>query len=453
MKKLMGIFLALVMVVSTMLAGCGGSGGSKDTAKSTEGSSDGKSTQADVGDNAAGEKITLKLFHNWINVDETPYFEELAAEFESTHENVDIIIENVGDPDYKSKLKVMLGADNAPDIFFSWSGEFGQKFARAGSVLDLSAYYDGDSQWKDSFIQAALVPFEYENGIYGVPVRLDCKMMVYNKALFEQYNVQIPKTWDAFLDVCQTFKDAGLIPLALGNQDPWASCHYISTFNGMCVPEDIREKDYNYKTGEFTDPGYVQALDMLKSLNDKGYFTPNTNAMDFDIARNDFFVGKAAMTYMQSIEFGRCAENNVDAGVFTIPAPTDARGNTKLITGSPDGFMISSKCEHPELAVEFLKLMTSPKWQEKMITQLSSPASIQNVHNSENSSEVMLLAVEECKKAAGFVNWLDSDIHSKIAEIYVPGLQEVIAGSVTPEALMTKVSEAAGAVRSSDTDE
>ena len=31
--------------------------------------------------------------------------------------NVDIVVENVGDPDYKSKLKVMLGADDAPDIF------------------------------------------------------------------------------------------------------------------------------------------------------------------------------------------------------------------------------------------------------------------------------------------------------------------------------------------------
>ena len=65
----------------------------------------------------SGEKVTLKLFHNQINVDEAPYFEE----FESTHPNVDIVVENVGDPDYKSKLKVMLGADNAPDIFFSWS--------------------------------------------------------------------------------------------------------------------------------------------------------------------------------------------------------------------------------------------------------------------------------------------------------------------------------------------
>ena len=267
----------------------------------------------------------------------------------------------------------------------------------------------------------------------------DCKMMVYNKALFEQYNVEVPTTWDEFLKVCQTFKDEGIIPLALGNQEPWASCHYISTFNGLCVPEDVREKDYNYKTGEFTDEGYVEALNMLKTLNDKEYFTPNTNAMDFDMARNDFFIGKAAMTYMQSIEFGRCEENGVDAGVFRIPAQEGAKGNTNLITVSPDGFMISSKCEHPDVAVEFLKLMTSKPWQEKMITQLSSPAAIQGVHTADNSSDVMLQAVEEMNKADGFVNWLDSDIHSKLAEIYVPGLQEIISGDVTPEELMKKV--------------
>lgn len=448
MKKFMGCALALVMTVSALLTACGSAG---DTAADTSANNVGD-TSAVAETEATGEeeKITLKLFHNWVNVDETPYFEDIAAEFEASHPNVDIVIENVGDPDYTSKLKVMLGTDDAPDIFFSWSGEFGQKFIRAGSVLDLSEYYEADAEWKDSFIQAALVPFSNNDGIYGVPVRVDCKMMVYNKKLFEQYNVEVPTTWEEFLDVCQIFKDAGIIPLALGNLEPWASCHYISTFNGQCVPVETREADYNYSTGEFTDAGYVEALNMLKTLNDKGYFTANTNAMDFDMARNDFFIDQAAMTYMQSIEFKRCAENNVDAGVFALPAPSDAAGSKNLITGSPDGFMVSSQCEHPELAVEFLKLMTSHDWQEKMITQLSSPAAIQNVHTEENSNEVMLLAVAECAKGEGFVNWLDSDIHSKIAEVYVPGLQEILGGTKTPEELMAEVSAVAKEVQTLD---
>lgn len=42
---------------------------------------------------------------------------------------------------------------------------------------------------------------------------------------------------------------------------------------------------------------------------------------------------------------------------------------------------------------------------------------------------------------------LDADIHSKIADVYVPGLQEVIAGTVTPEDLMFEVQEIAEEVQ------
>ena len=67
------------------------------------------------------EKVTLKLFHNWINVDEAPYFEDIAEEFESTHPNVDIVVENVGDPDYKSNLRLCLVQIMLLIFSFSWS--------------------------------------------------------------------------------------------------------------------------------------------------------------------------------------------------------------------------------------------------------------------------------------------------------------------------------------------
>lgn len=439
MKKQAGSVLAGMMAAVLLLTGCGtekGNTGNKTEPDNSGGSQSGKE-----------EEVTLKLFHNWINVDQAPYFEDLAEEFEAYHPNVHIVIENVGDPDYKSKLKVMLGADDAPDIFFSWSGEFAYKFARTGSVMDLSKYYEADGEWKDSFIPAALKPFEYDEGIYGVPVRIDCKMMTYNKEMFEEYGVDVPKTWEEFLEVCETFKKAGIVPIAFGDAEAWAACHYISTFNGQCVPQDIREADCNYETGEFKDEGYIEALNMLKTLNDKGYFTPNTNAVDYEVARNDFLIGKSPMTYVQAIEFKDAVTNNIHAGVFPLPAPENAKGNKNLVTGSPDGFMISSKCKNPDIAIEFLKLATSPKWQERMITQLSSPASVKGIHNEENSDEVTLEAVALYEKADGFVNWLDSDIHSKIAEVYLPGLQEVIAGTTSPEDLMKKVQETAKEVQ------
>lgn len=424
MRKILSVITVSALTVS-LLAGC--SSGS--------------------GENSSGndsENVTLKLFHNWINTDEVTYFEDLAAEFEEAHPEVTIEIENISDPDYKTKLSAMMGSEDAPDIFYSWSGEFAYNLVRNDSVLDLTSYYDEDQEWADSFVHAALPPFTYEDEIYGVPIRVDCKMMMYNKDIFEEYGLSVPSTYDEFLDVCQTLKDNGVTPIALGTaQETWIAAHYISTFNAMCVPDDVRASDDNIATMEYSDPGYVEAIEMLQELNDKGYFTENCTGVQYDVARNDFLTGNAGMYYGQSIEFRYAEENNLNAGVFQIPTPEGAKGNPNITTGTPDGFMISKTCENPDLAVEFLKLMTSKEWQERVITQLSAPASIQGVHNEENSNELILEAVNIYSNSDGFTNWLDANMPGTVADVYLPGLQGVLGGTETPSDLMTKVHEAA----------
>ena len=86
MKKFMGCAVALMMTVSAMLTGCGQSEDIKDTGAVQVSDSSGDTA---VTQNDDGEKITLKFFHNWINVDETPYFEEAEAAFEAEHPNVE----------------------------------------------------------------------------------------------------------------------------------------------------------------------------------------------------------------------------------------------------------------------------------------------------------------------------------------------------------------------------
>lgn len=58
-------------------------------------------------------------------------------------------------------------------------------------------------------------------------------------------------------------------------------------------------------------------------------------------------------------------KNNLNAGAFKIPFPEGEDGDPELVTGSPDGFMISKSCKNPEVAIEFLKLMTSKPWAEE----------------------------------------------------------------------------------------
>lgn len=441
MNKIIKWISAIVLVSGMLLGGCT----SVEEGQSIQGTAE----ETDV--QSGEEEITLKLFHNWTLETDVAYFEEAAAAFHEIHPNVTIEIENIADPDYSTKLRVMLGSNESPDIFFTLSGEYLYKFVRAGNVLDLTSYFEENSEWNDSFIPASKLPFEVEGGTYGVPFRIITKMMMYNKDLFEQYQVEVPTTWEEFLQVNETFKQAGIIPQALGCLETWAACHYVTTFNALCVPEEVRVADCDNKTTSFTDPGYIQALNMLKELQDKGYFTPNTTAIDFDVAREDFLIGNAAMAYLENIEYVDVVNSGINAGLFSIPMPEGAKGNSNLVTGSPDGFAISSTCKYPELAVEFLQLLTSLEWQEKAM-EMSCTSVIQGAHNSENSNEYMLIDAEICASAEGFANWMDADINSDIANVYLPGLQEILTGTKTPEEVMAEVQTAATEVREAATE-
>ena len=101
----------------------------------------------------------------------------------------------------------------------------------------------------------------------------------------------------------EKLKQAGVTPIGFGNIYPWASCHYITGFNQKCVPQAVREKDYAAASGEFTDPGYVKALEYFKGLNDKGYFSMGANSTEHNMALEMFYGGQVAMVYVELEEF------------------------------------------------------------------------------------------------------------------------------------------------------
>ena len=195
-KQVLALLLAMLLVLS--LAGCGG-------AAETE-------TGEDV--------VTLHFLHKWPQPEYNFYFEELVAAFEADNPGIKIEVEAYEDESIKDKLRILLGSNDQPDIFFSWSGEFAQKFIRSGTALDLTPYFEADTDWSDTIMKAAVEPFSDEGTIYGVPLRLNGKFFIYNKAIFDQVGAEVPATYGEFLEVCQKIKDAGIDPIALGNINP-----------------------------------------------------------------------------------------------------------------------------------------------------------------------------------------------------------------------------------------
>ncbi len=424
----------LFLLAITLTTGCGGPN---------------KETSHKMGkENGQTEQIVLKFLHKWPQPQNMPYFEEVIREFEATHPNIRIEMEAVADEPIKDKLRVLMGTDSQPDIFFSWSGEFAKKFVRSNNALDITEKFNGDTEWKNSIMQAGIEPFTIDGKIYGIPFRINGKFFVYNKEMFERYNLQKPKTWSDFIQICEKLKSNNITPIVLGNQYPWAACHYLTGLNQKLVSQDVRMKDYNPKTGEFTDIGYVKALEYLKSLNDKGYFNEGVNSTSHDMAHEMFYAGKAAMFYVELEEFQQVEDNFADRwDFFEMPEIPEGKGNQNFLTGAPDGFMISAKTKHPNEAIEFLKFLVSKENGEKLVEQLGWPSPVKGAVNEGNAIPLLVDGMKAIEEAEGMALWLDTDVHIKVAEAYLAGLQELLNCSKTPEKIMEEVRQIAKVVQ------
>lgn len=440
MFKKSWLLISLVLIVSMLLASC---------ASPSEPAPAGEAPAAPEEAAPSGEKVKISFFHKWPEPEQLEYYNYVISEFNKVYPNIEVEMEAASDEAYKDKIRVLMASGEVPDIYFSWAGEFSWKFARAGQALDITDALM-NTEWKDSIILSAVEPYKVEGKVYGIPMRINAKFMVYNKDMFEQLGLSVPTTWDEFLAVCEALKTAGITPLAFGNEFPWASAHYVGDFNAKLVNGDVLKADY-LLTAEpdalFTDPGYVEALTRFKMLGDLGYFNDGANGISHSNARSSFMAGKVGMFYLELEEFVTINEEIQNFGFFQFPSGTGGQGDQDLLTGAPDGFMIYGKTQHPEEAITFLKFLTSKEMGYKYVEMLGIPSAVVGAVTAENALPAVVEGVNAINNASGMALWMDTDMNIKIVEVYLPGMQALLTGSKTPEQVMQEVHDIAVTVQ------
>ena len=427
--------LAMAGITALSLTACGG--GNSETA-APAGQGDSKQTTAESAQ-AEGEQKVITFMHRFPDEPYNTFINTKLAEYEQMHPDIKFNIISAQNQEYKEKIKIVVGSEDTPDIFFSWVGDFTERFIREDLILDLTPYLEADPEWKDSFIESQLEQYVNADGMqYGIPFRLDCKLFFYNKAIFDEHNLTVPTTWDEFINVCETLKAAGITPISFGNQEPWSASHYIGTLNQICVPDEVREKDYNPKTGEFTDPGYVEALQYYQQILQ--YTNDNPNGVKPDMGRTNFIMEQSAMYYAELIEIPYIKADNAEMefGMFNFPKIEGAKGNQDILTGVPEGFVVSSKTKYSDECVEFLKWFLGKEVGTQMCQEIGWFNAAKGT--TEGLTDQALLdgynAVMEAKAMSA---WLDNALYSTVCDEYLTSVSALTGGDITPEQAMENI--------------
>lgn len=423
-----------VLLLGLTAAGCGSTNSSSNGSKAN----DDASTSAKPAENK--EPVTLTFLERWPNQPYKNYFDSVISEFQKNNPNIKINVVTALNDDYKQKINVLLGNNNPPDIFFSWVGEYGDKFIRDGRALDITKYVQEDKGWSDQILPSQLAPFTMDKKVYGVPFFMDGKVFFYNKDLFDKNQIQVPKTWTEFIGALDKLKAAGATPIEFGNKSPWAGGHYLTTLNQRVVAPDVLAKDYNLSTAQFTDAGYVKALNLFQQL--LPYFNNDVNAVSHEDARNAFIGGKAAIIYLETMEATYMKSVSFNWNTFNFPAIEDGKGDQNELTGAPEGFMVSAKTKYPDEAVKFLKFLTSKPMAEKLVKETGMPSVVKGAINTNTATPKEVELADQVAKASNMAIWIDTVLDGKVFTPYLASTQQLLNKQKTPEQVMKDVQAA-----------
>lgn len=429
------VALVAAMGAALVLSGCSGQ------------STGGQASSVDLEDVEYSGTITMVNKFSDPSVSE--YFPAMAKEFEEAHPGVTVEVQQESDQGYKDKIKVLASSNSIPDIYFAWPGSYAKQFVDAGLALDLTSAIGPGTAWNETLVPGAVSAGAYDGKNYGVPIDLDAKFMFYNKKIFDESGLSVPTTFDELLDTCAALKSKGITPVNFGNKNGWPGLHYVTQLNAYNVPAATLEQDYSSDKPEYTDPGYVTALDQFTQIVDKCTTTGNTaNGIDHTDAQVGFAAGKSAMMYLESLEIGLLQGTQLEKdgfGLFQLPPADGGAGDPDSLVGAPDLLLVNPKSENPALAVAFLKFIVSKVGAARMPELMSGyPSPVKDSLDPATTPPQTIEAMEKLAKASSLAIWLDTVAPPQVAQAYLAGGEALVGGTATPESVMKSVQQSAG---------
>ena len=397
---------------------------------------------------ALADKVTVNFFHRWPNEPKNSYINSLIDEFEAANPDIDIVADCVLNDSYKEKIRVLVSTDALPDVFFSWSGVFGENLTRSGRVLALDDVMARDSEWSSQIVEGQWAPFNYNGKQYGAPWSMDGKAFFYNVDVFNELGIEIPTTLNELYAVCEKLKENGYDePISAGFSAPWAVSHYLGTICQRVVDPEVLAKDYT-GGGDFSDPAYIEALNIFKKLGE--YMTSDPCSFDHEFARNAFIMGVSPMCYMQLAEMKYMRDDEeLNYAFFNFPAVEDGKGDPGQLTGAPEGMMISAtaKPEVQEAAIKFMEFVISKEGGHRMIAECGEISCVKGAWDETNCDEKQLEAINLILAATEPAVWQDCATEATIANAFMNGGQLLLTGDMTAEDVMASVQTAAAALK------
>jgi raffinose/stachyose/melibiose transport system substrate-binding protein len=397
-----------------------------------------------------GTTITYIASQNWVLDSEI----ELAKEFEAeTGVHVDFQI--IPSDQYFNVLETKLEAGGEGiDIF---GGQSGKTDIKLQLNVEKNAVPLTGEEWVKRMNPLSVEQISLDGVTYGLTIWDTIGgswVMVYNKAMFTDNGISVPKTYAEFAAACQTLQDAGITPIYEPFADGW---HHVLWFLEMGPVYEAANPGLadalNANQATFAgNPTMLTALNQLQEMYEKGYFGADALSNEFANTEASMAEGKYAMTVNRfglpsqiHTAYPDVPEDNF--GFFVIPLADNQIWNVN--PAAPSKFIYSGS-KNIEAAKAYFEFLTRPENLQFMLDNEAQFAMLNFASVNAELTADQQAFIDTYKEqgtvyqtAVNYVNpqWMD------VGQV----LTAMFTGAVTPEDVLadtdqrrTDMAEAAG---------
>lgn len=280
---------------------------------------------------------------------------------------------------FDSQMRARIAAGDIPDIIVG-KAQDAANYGAAGILAPVGA------ECTQRVSEDALKAVTLDGKSYGLPYNALYQGVLYNKTIFEEWNLSIPSSREDMEHILEVLQENGVTPFACHFLESWK----VGNMTMQFMINDIFKENPHW--GDDFRQGLTQYSGnetMIRCLEQTQLIRNNTwkDAMIIDQYECDsrFASSEAAMylTGSWSLQFANQYENPEQFGIFPYP---DESGESMLIRETNMTFMKSAGTKHGELIdAIFYELATNEKLAGEILDFTQTYSVLQGVQTAGQS--------------------------------------------------------------------
>ncbi|WP_313636775.1 extracellular solute-binding protein [Paenibacillus sp.] len=357
---------------------------------------------------------------------------ELIAQWEQkTGNKVDI--QAIQDDQYDNLVKAKLSGGGDVDVFF---GAY-SKYDVPNQLLEIS----GES-FESRLNDVALSSLKYTDGkIYAFPYPSSQGTwgVFYNKTIFSDLGLTVPKTMDDLNKDLAAIKAGGKTPFYFAAKDGWTMLQHHNAVNGILGGADAQVWDkLNKNEVQWKDiPDFVHQYKQVEDWAKKGYFNKDFLTGTYEKQQLSLAKGDVAMVVQGAFFVPEVIKQNADAQIGFFPLPNQDGSETIGLSGGTQIFIAKSS-KHPEESKDLLRFLTEQPQAQSALEAAPGISPFKDVDVSAKMPDAV-------KEVQAFVNTGKIAKHGDDAYVIpmpyddlVAAYAELLAGKITADQFVQK---------------